>query len=205
MKEIKLTRSELKRAAVLDAAMLEFQAKGFKATSMDDIAKRAEVSKRTVYNHFPSKEALFSAIMLKMMALLCNFEHVCYSTDVDLAEQLTQLAQYEIAQLQNEGFMATARVIIAEVIHSPALIHDAMASFNQQESPLTAWFSAAAAASALKTAHPEIVMMQFISVIKGFCFWPQIVQGEAFPDEDKIALITDTAVQMILKQYTDTH
>lgn len=202
MKEINLTRSELKRAAVLDAAMLEFQAKGFKTASMDDIAKRAEVSKRTVYNHFPSKEALFSAIMLKMMRLLCKFEHISYSADVDLAEQLTQLAQYEIVQLQNENFMATAKVIIAEAIHSPELIKDVMESFNQQESPLTTWFSDATTAGALKTAHPEIVAMQFISVIKGFCFWPQIVQGEAFPNEDKIALITDTAVQMILKQYT---
>ncbi|GIC76993.1 TetR/AcrR family transcriptional regulator [Moritella sp. F3] len=201
MKEKNMSRSELKRAAVLDSAMLEFQAKGFKATSMDDIAKRAEVSKRTVYNHFASKEVLFSAIMLKMMNLLCSFDHVQYNAEQGLAEQLTLLAKYEIAQLQNESFIAMARVIIAEAIHSPELIQEALANFNEQESPLAAWFNAAIAGGVLTTEHPELAVMQFISVIKGFCFWPQIVQGEAFPDADKIALITETAVQMILKQY----
>jgi len=204
MKEKNMTRSELKKAAVLDSAMLEFQARGFKATSMDDIAKRAEVSKRTVYNHFASKEILFSAIMLKMMNLRCNFQHVQYSAEQDLREQLTLLAKYEIAQLQNESFIAMARVIIAEAIHSPELIQEALASFNEDESPLVAWFNAAITDGALTVSSPEIAIKQFISVIKGFCFWPQIVQGEAFPDEDKIALIIDTAVQMVLKQYSSS-
>jgi len=204
MKEKNMTRSELKKAAVLDSAMLEFQARGFKATSMDDIAKRAEVSKRTVYNHFASKEILFSAIMLEMMNLRCNFQHVQYSAEQDLGEQLTLLAKYEIAQLQNENFIAMARVIIAEAIHSPELIQEALASFNEDESPLIAWFNAAITDGALTVSSPEIVIKQFISVIKGFCFWPQIVQGEAFPDEDKIALIIDTAVQMVLKQYSSS-
>ena len=47
--------TERKRAAIVEAAIDEFRASGYEATSMDRIAARAEVSKRTVYNHFPSK------------------------------------------------------------------------------------------------------------------------------------------------------
>ena len=43
------TRSEQKRAAVIAAAQAEFQEKGFALSSMDAVAARAAVSKRTVY------------------------------------------------------------------------------------------------------------------------------------------------------------
>ena len=202
MQEKKTSRSELKRAAIIQAAMSEFEAKGFQSASMDDIAKGAEVSKRTVYNHFSNKDALFSAIMVEMMSLLCAFEHVPFSTEGSLEEQLRQLVAHEVSQLRSEAFLSMGRVIIAEAIHSPELIQDAMNEFSKQESPLASWFYAAADAGVLKTKHPELVVTQFMAVIKAFCFWPQLIQGAEFPDEQQIGLISDTAVQMILKQYT---
>jgi TetR/AcrR family transcriptional regulator of autoinduction and epiphytic fitness len=55
--------TDRKREAIVRAAVEEFRASGYEATSMDRIAEVAGVSKRTVYNHFPSKEALFSMIL----------------------------------------------------------------------------------------------------------------------------------------------
>jgi TetR/AcrR family transcriptional regulator of autoinduction and epiphytic fitness len=46
--------SDDKRGQILDAAVAEFQERGFAGASMDRIAERANVSKRTVYNHFDS-------------------------------------------------------------------------------------------------------------------------------------------------------
>lgn len=56
-----LTRSEQKRRQILNAGRELFMAQGFAETSMDQVAARSEVSKATVYNHFPSKEILFEA------------------------------------------------------------------------------------------------------------------------------------------------
>ncbi len=47
------------RAALLDAAGDLFAKNGFDATSVDDIAKAARVSKGAVYHHFPDKSAIF--------------------------------------------------------------------------------------------------------------------------------------------------
>ncbi|MET0129737.1 MAG: helix-turn-helix domain-containing protein, partial [Stenotrophomonas chelatiphaga] len=58
--------TDRKRAAILDAAVAEFRAFGFAGTSMDRIAATAEVSKRTVYNHFASKDELFTAILWQL-------------------------------------------------------------------------------------------------------------------------------------------
>src|SRR5476649_1659951 len=61
-----LRLTDRKRQAIVDAAIAEFRAFGFEATSMDKIAATAGVSKRTVYNHFPSKDELFTHILLEL-------------------------------------------------------------------------------------------------------------------------------------------
>ncbi|KTF16617.1 TetR/AcrR family transcriptional regulator [Pseudoalteromonas sp. H105] len=54
-----LNRSEQKRQQIIFAATTLFMDKGFPNTSMDQIAKLAEVSKQTVYSHFKDKNNLF--------------------------------------------------------------------------------------------------------------------------------------------------
>ncbi len=51
-----------KRAAILDAALKLFGQYGYRRTSIDDIARAAEVSKGSVYLSFTSKEELFRAL-----------------------------------------------------------------------------------------------------------------------------------------------
>lgn len=52
-----------RRQALLTAALDEFFEKGFAATRMSDIAKRAHLSKGAVYLYFDSKEAMFRALV----------------------------------------------------------------------------------------------------------------------------------------------
>lgn len=54
-------RDTEKNSAILEAASQAFLENGFDGTSMDEVAKRAGVSKQTVYSHFSSKEQLFAA------------------------------------------------------------------------------------------------------------------------------------------------
>jgi TetR/AcrR family transcriptional regulator len=51
------------RRRILDAAAVEFAARGFAATTVDRIARRARVNKAMIYYHFPSKRALYTAII----------------------------------------------------------------------------------------------------------------------------------------------
>lgn len=54
-----------RRDAIVAAAETLFVEKGFDAASMDEVAKRAEFTKRTLYQYFPSKEDLYAAAVLK--------------------------------------------------------------------------------------------------------------------------------------------
>lgn len=56
-------RSEETRASILDAALRRFSIAGYNAASVDDICNDAGVSKGAFYHHFPSKQALFLALL----------------------------------------------------------------------------------------------------------------------------------------------
>jgi AcrR family transcriptional regulator len=52
-----------RRAAIVAAGLQEFVARGYAATRLDDVAKRAGVAKGTIYLHFKDKEALFQELI----------------------------------------------------------------------------------------------------------------------------------------------
>jgi AcrR family transcriptional regulator len=62
MKLIRL-ESEMRRKAIIEAAMPLFALKGFAGTKTKEISERAGVSEALVFKHFPSKQALYQAIM----------------------------------------------------------------------------------------------------------------------------------------------
>jgi AcrR family transcriptional regulator len=59
-----------RRKAILDAALEEFAARGFAATRLDDVARRAEVAKGTIYLYFRDKESLFQELVRAMLSPL---------------------------------------------------------------------------------------------------------------------------------------
>src|SRR5262249_4795928 len=61
-------RQAAKREAILAAALDEFSARGFAATRLDDIAKRADVAKGTIYLYFCDKESLFQELVRTMLS-----------------------------------------------------------------------------------------------------------------------------------------
>jgi AcrR family transcriptional regulator len=56
------SRGRRRRQAVVDAAATLFLERGFHGTSIDDIGERAGISGPGVYRHFPSKDAVLSAV-----------------------------------------------------------------------------------------------------------------------------------------------
>ena len=61
---------EIKRKDIIDAAERVFFCKGYASASMDEVAKEAEFSKRTVYVYFNSKEQIYFEIMIRGYRLL---------------------------------------------------------------------------------------------------------------------------------------
>ncbi|AGK52841.1 TetR/AcrR family transcriptional regulator [Bacillus sp. 1NLA3E] len=68
--ERKQKEKEIRRNDIIEAAERVFFTKGYATSTMDDVAKEAEFSKRTVYVYFKSKEQLYFEIMIRGWKLL---------------------------------------------------------------------------------------------------------------------------------------
>jgi AcrR family transcriptional regulator len=65
-------RSEETRAHILDAAVRRFAIAGYNAASVDEICAEAGVSKGAFYHHFPSKQAIFLALLEGWLGMVDN-------------------------------------------------------------------------------------------------------------------------------------
>ena len=193
--------TDRKRAAILDAAVAEFRQSGYAATSMDRIAASAGVSKRTVYNHFPSKEALFSQILEQMWERSSSALDLVYRKDRPLRAQLLELLEQKLQLLRDENFAELARVAIAAGLHSPELAQELIAKMGDREEGLTTWIRAAAADGKLKTPDPSFAAMQMHALVKGFAFWPQIAMGQPALTTAQGKQVAVAAVDMFLAHY----
>ncbi len=193
--------TDRKRIAIIEAAIEEFRAAGFDATSMDRIAARASVSKRTVYNHFPSKEALFAAIMHRLWDATQTSGGPAYRTDTPLREQLIELLMRKLRLLNDEAFLSLARVAIASGIHSPERAREMVARLGEREEDLTVWVRKAAGDGRLKTADPVFASLQLQGLLKAFAFWPQVTMGQPSLSAAEQERVANSAADMFLAQY----
>ena len=192
------TISEQKREAVLAAALTEFGENGFKDTSMDRVAASAGVSKRTVYNHFPSKQALFDAIAEQLVARAQRGSELPYDRMSPLEAQLRKIARQVLMMLTSDSFIALARVTLVEVIRSPELGRRTYELFRQRQTGLADWLEEAARDGRLAIDDPVWAADQFFGLIKSFAFWPQIIGGQPAPGEVDRERIVDSTVAMFL-------
>lgn len=193
--------TDRKHAAILDAAVAEFRAAGFEATTMDRIAAVAGVSKRTVYNHFPSKDALFLRILEEMFARGVGGPDLAYRADRPLRAQLFELVEQKLRLLDDPHFVDLARVAIAAGLHSPELARQMLERLGDREEGITTWVRAAARDGRLKTDDPLFASHQLQSLVKGFAFWPQMSMGQPALDAAQQRQVAEGAVDMFLTRY----
>lgn len=193
--------TDRKREAIIQAAIAEFRANGFEVTSMDKIAATAGVSKRTVYNHFPSKEELFAEILNQLWARISAEQSVVYNRDQPLHEQLRKMLQAKVQLMADENFLTLARVAIAATIHSPERAQNMIERMGEREEALTVWIRAAQADGRLKAVDPEFAAHQVQGLLKTFGFWPQMSMGRAALDVEMQNTVAESALEMFLACY----
>ena len=104
-------RQKLER--ILNAALNLFQTNGFIHTSMDKIAKQANVTKQTVYRYFDSKEALFTAA-LEAQRLESSNDPL---TALDLQDPVLALETFAVGFIRkhlSRKHLANIRLLVSE-------------------------------------------------------------------------------------------
>jgi AcrR family transcriptional regulator len=108
------------RRALADAALRLFTAKGYDATTLEEVADEADVSKSTFFRFFPAKEA---AAIEAETELWSAFLEALVERDIagEVLEVLHQTLRGAVATLEpgwDERFLATRRLVAGE----PALL-----------------------------------------------------------------------------------
>lgn len=193
--------TDRKREAIVRAAVEEFRTAGYEATSMDRIAAVAGVSKRTVYNHFPSKEELFALILEELWESSAASVELPYRADQPLAPQLLQLLRQKLDLLGDANFIDLARVAMAEIIHSPDRAQDIVGRMKEKEGGLAGWIRAAIEDGRLQAVDPEFATFQLEGLVKSFAFWPQVTLGQPPLAQAERRRVAESAVAMFLGHY----
>lgn len=193
-----------KRNAILTAALTEFEARGFRETSMDRIAKTAGVSKRTVYNHFSSKEQLFGAIAAELIERVKHVSDYPYDSQQAVDTQLREIGAQILDMLASGCFLNLARVTVGELMRSPEMGRKTHELMRKGQNGLARWLSEANDDGRLAIEDPSWASDQFLGLIKTFALWPQIIGRQPVPDETTRERILDSAVVMFIGQYRPT-
>ncbi len=180
MNVIKKTRSELKREAIIEATIEAFQMNGINETSMDNIAELANVSKRTVYNHFESKEKLVTQIFREMWIKSQTLSEVVFHANQPLKPQLIEILKGEMCAMASPTYIEMVRFALGYFIHKPDEMRDYSDEFMNADTTLKRWLKAAVKAQKLMPIDVESANNKLLNLLKGDGFWPQVLRRDPF-------------------------
>ncbi len=130
-----------KRRDIVAGARRAFARGGYNGTSVDDVIAEAGVARRTLYQHFSSKEELFAAIIRdqceRLVAPLRG-----WPADADPKEALTDFGENMIRIVMSDQSLDLYRLVIAESKRFPELGRAFYQSGHGTSSPLLAGYLA---------------------------------------------------------------
>jgi TetR/AcrR family transcriptional regulator of autoinduction and epiphytic fitness len=191
-----------KRNSIVDAAIQAFQEEGYDNTSMDRIAEVAEASKRTVYNHFASKEALFEAVIERFMSEASALKAIPYDPEESLEAQLSEFARAKMKILEDPAWLGLMRVGMGVFVRDPELARRTMAQAEEGEDHLAIWLRAATEDGRLQVKNATLAAQVFWAMISGAIFWPQALQGPM--EGELVRVLTEELVRVFLAGYHPT-
>ncbi|OBR53121.1 TetR/AcrR family transcriptional regulator [Paraburkholderia tropica] len=166
-----------KREQILDAATRVFLQHGYEGTSMDRVASESGAARRTLYNQFESKEALFEAMTARIWATFPVFDITRDEQSLrDPKVGLTRLAQAVSDFWIPPEAVAFLRMVISEGPRFPSLTKT---FFEKGKAPamgaVADYIEALAARKLIKVKNPKLAARQFLGLIDEPLLWVRVV------------------------------
>jgi AcrR family transcriptional regulator len=109
---------------ILDAALAVFDEQGLDGARLDDIARRAGISKGTIYLYFPNKEELFREVVRSTIGAQLRIAEgrlAARGAEQSAAEQLREYMSEWWSFLRRPETLAVYRLVIGELHRFPEL------------------------------------------------------------------------------------
>lgn len=168
------TKGEVTRTAIEDAAIELFMEQGYHATSMRQIAERAELALGGIYNHFASKDEIFEAIIIdkhpykKVLPLILKAEG-------DTTEEFFKnAAQIVVAELSSQPYFV--KLMLIEIVefngkHGAKMIKTIMPNI------LPIFEKVIKSRKDLRVTNPAILVRSFIGMVVSYLITDIIISN----------------------------
>ncbi|WP_187170593.1 TetR/AcrR family transcriptional regulator [Salidesulfovibrio onnuriiensis] len=164
-----------KQRDIILAACREFEEYGFAGTGMEQIAAAADVSKRTLYKHYSSKEAVFSAILDYLHQERDAQEWPEYDPGSPLRGQLEAVIRCMLGHLNLEEHIRLARIVISEAVRKPELGDILARTVDFSDNAPSQWIRAAMDDGRLKGGDPAKAAFYLAGLVRAHSLWPRLV------------------------------
>lgn len=189
------------RNRLIQAARVAFMEEGYRA-SVDGIAARAGVAKQTLYNHFPSKEELFSeSVGLVSDAIVVSLDG---QTD-DVRATLLRFGTAFRQKVHGGEGLALFRTLMAEAARFPSLAQAFFAKGPEQTTArLGDFLGRAMAAGRLRQDDPRFAAEMLVGMLHGIDHFRRLSNATRLPVALEKARI-EKIVDCFLRAYDPTH
>lgn len=157
----------LLRERILDAATELFLAEGYGATSIEQVAQRARISKRTFYHRFADKAALFEAVVHRIIEGLRPPAGTPLYDEGSLEDVLRRVARLMLRAALTPMAVALNRLMVAEAQRFPELAAIAAREGSRAAAVgrIAALLEREAEAGRLTLDRPEFAAAQFLDIV----------------------------------------
>jgi AcrR family transcriptional regulator len=191
-----------KRRQIVQGARAMFLERGFDAASMSDIARKAGVSKGTLYVYFTNKEQLFAAIVHEECLVHAEGVFDLDPADHDVGGTLTRLGTAYLEFLCHTDKASALRTVVAIADRMPEI-----GKIFYETGPavgiakVAAYLRAQTEAQVLAVDDCEIAAAQFLDACKSTLFMPVLFNFRKSPQADAIRHVVGIAVRTFLRAY----
>lgn len=158
-----------------------FTERGFDAARVEDVAKRAGISKAGVYLYFPSKTALLEALIESTVAPLAEkVEKLAELGEADPLAALRSIAAAAVERLRDPRTIAAPRLVISVAGRFPAIAeYYRVRVVERAKSAIERLVRGAIASGKLRAVAPEAVARAIIGPLLFEALWTHVLSGES--------------------------
>lgn len=191
-----------KRELILAAATALFLELGYDRTSLARIAERSGVSRATLFKQFPSKAALFDAMVTESWSTADDEDPPSAG---DIVDGLSIIGRRYAELLGRAQMTDLFRIVIAELPRFPEL---ANAQFSHGKMPyfesVRAYLLAEHEAGTVRIEDVDLAATQFLGMISNYVFWPTLLVPGWEVSAERVAQVVDEAVRTLAARYAVT-
>ena len=191
-----------KARQILDGARNVFLANGFDAASMNDIARVAGVSKGTIYSYFPSKDALFAALIREDKRQQAEQLSIYDDPDGPIEEVLPRIGFALMDVILEPAHIAQTRTVTAVAPKFPEIgraFYEAGPQYGHRR--FAAFLERRAEKGELAIDDFELAAEQFFNLAQGVLFKKMLFAAQPKPSREEIQATVDAASRVFLKMY----